>query len=70
MPVLSTENNRGKVCNALSTTDWKDYHHVTEELSWTPNGASKMLADVYRMGSVHRRESTGNHRTDSDYEYS
>lgn len=69
MPELSTDNNRGRVCSALTTTGWRDCYEVADELGWPVNGASKMLADVYRAGYVHRQEIEDQRGNDADYEY-
>lgn len=46
-----------------------DCYEVAEELSWSPEGASKMLSDVNRAGYVNRREITNLRDNDADFEY-
>jgi hypothetical protein len=67
MPTVQADSHRGNVCKALSKEKWMDCHDVADSLGWPVNGASKVLADVYRADYVHRRDATT--RSDVDHEY-
>lgn len=69
MPANQT-TNRDRVLQGLSTDEWRDCYDVAAALSWTPNEASKMLADVYRDERVYRREAEDpTPNTNVEYEY-
>jgi DNA-binding transcriptional regulator GbsR (MarR family) len=46
-----------------------DCADVAEELGWSRNGASKVLADVWRENYVRRRQIRGTRPHDGDFEY-
>jgi hypothetical protein len=67
MPTVQADSHRGKVCQALSTYEWMDCYDVAEAIGYSVDGTSSVLADVYRAGYVHRRET--DKRDNVDYEY-
>lgn len=67
MPQIDAKTRAGRLCQALSTSEWRDCFDVTEEQDFTLAGCTKLFGELYRKGYLLRRDSTKNNN--AEYEY-
>lgn len=68
MVTVQEDSHRGKVCKALSTTNWMTCYDVADAIGYSVEGTSSVLSDVYRAEYVERREVRNNQSVEYEYQ--